>query len=147
MDKDTTINNLIEARDSLSEAIDVLEAVGEYAPQPVAIVDGIYRFRENPIVTHLLDTHPSEDMNTIARRFYEDRAARSQFAQLIGYSVSGAGDLPYSNGAHLDGAQQTAEVMSENEELRARVKGLEEEHGRLVSEHRMLREREMASDD
>jgi hypothetical protein len=50
---------------------------------------GTLRFKENAIVCWLLDAGPF-DMNVIAAR--EDRR---QFAQLLGYSVSGYEELPY----------------------------------------------------
>jgi len=53
---------------------------------------GVLRFKPNAIVQHLLDTHSSCDMNTLrAMNFTNDD--RQQFAQLIGYSLSGYGDL------------------------------------------------------
>ena len=50
------------------------------------------RFRENKIVSHLLETYT--DMNKIAMMDFSDED-RMQFAQLIGYSVSGYSDLSY----------------------------------------------------
>jgi hypothetical protein len=54
----------------------------------------VARFRENKIVSFLLQ-NGGFDMNDLARRFYDDTEDREQFAQLISYSVSGAGDLSY----------------------------------------------------
>ena len=56
---------------------------------------GVARFRENKIVRFLLDAGPF-DLNQLARMPFsnEDRA---QLAQLIGYSVSGYGDLSYAS--------------------------------------------------
>jgi hypothetical protein len=54
---------------------------------------GVVRFVPNKIVQHLLD-NGGIDMNTLARLPFDD-ADRRQFAQLIGYSVSGYGDLSY----------------------------------------------------
>lgn len=56
-------------------------------------LSGTIRFKRNEIVRFLLDAGPF-DMNKIALMPFsqEDRV---QFAQLIGYSVSGYGDLPY----------------------------------------------------
>lgn len=63
--------------------------------QPIEIAsDGVVRFRENRIVRWLLDAGPF-DMNQIAMLPGISNAERMQFAQLIGYSVSGAGDLSY----------------------------------------------------
>lgn len=62
--------------------------------QPI-VVDkhGTHRFKENGIVRALLETG-TLDLNKIAIMNFsqEDRV---QFAQLIGYSLSGVGDLSY----------------------------------------------------
>lgn len=65
--------------------------------QPYALDShDVERFKANYIVSELLDfaSQHGFDMNAIARRQYtpEDRV---QFAQLIGYSVSGFADLSY----------------------------------------------------
>jgi len=64
---------------------------------------GVMRFKSNAIVRHLLDSHPNESMNTIALGKFS-RDDREQFAQLIGYSVSGAGDLSYMSRELIDAA-------------------------------------------
>ena len=62
--------------------------------QPIEIDDnGTARFKQNAIVRFLLDAGPF-DMNALAHMPF-DAADREQFAQLIGYSVSGYGDLSY----------------------------------------------------
>jgi hypothetical protein len=54
---------------------------------------GVIRFRPNRIVQHLLDNGPF-DLNDVA--FLDvTNAEQMQFAQLIGYSVSGASSLSY----------------------------------------------------
>lgn len=63
--------------------------------QPILLVDGIARFKQNAIVRFLLDTYPDVDMNRLACIGFSEED-RSQFAQLIGYSVSGYGDLSYA---------------------------------------------------
>ncbi len=82
---------------------------------------GTLRFKSNAIVRHLLDDGPF-DMNTIARVKFpvEDRV---QFAQLIGYSLSGFGDLSYVS--DLD--YEAAEVMKDTGDpsLEARLKAAE----------------------
>lgn len=55
--------------------------------------DGVVRFRENKIVSFLLEAGPY-DLNSLAIMNFSDED-RMQFAQLIGYSVSGYGDLSY----------------------------------------------------
>jgi hypothetical protein len=62
--------------------------------QPVENVAGVLRFKPNRIVQHLLDTHPNCDLNTLACLNFSDED-RQQLAQLIGYSVSGWGNLSY----------------------------------------------------
>lgn len=78
--------------------------------QPVVMKDGIARFQDNAIVRHLLDVATEAgicDMNKIARlRFGDDDGM--QFAQLIGYSVSGFGDLNYASSEMI--VQADAEV-------------------------------------
>lgn len=57
---------------------------------------GVIRFKENKIVSHLLDWASSRGMslNEIAMMRFS-REDQQQLAQLIGYSLSGYGDLPY----------------------------------------------------
>ena len=57
----------------------------------------VRRFKENAIVQFLLNEGPW-DMNSLAKKDFsaEDR---EQFAQLIGYSVSGFADLSYVSSA------------------------------------------------
>jgi hypothetical protein len=68
-------------------------AVTKYPMQPIVEVDGIIRFKENAIVSFLLD-NGGIDMNKISALGFsqEDRV---QFAQLIGYSLSGFHELSY----------------------------------------------------
>lgn len=69
--------------------------------QPIVLVECIARFQNNAIVRFLLDWSSSRgmDLNDLSRMNFSDED-RSQFAQLIGYSVSGYGDLEYS--LHVD---------------------------------------------
>jgi hypothetical protein len=53
----------------------------------------VLRFRENKIVSFLLD-HGLHDMNALSLMQFSDED-RAQFAQLIGYSLSGFAELPY----------------------------------------------------
>ncbi len=69
----------------------------EHPVQPIVRAkDGVYRFKRNQIVRDLLEFAQVRGfgLNEIACREY-DRNDREQLAQLIGYSVSGAGDLSY----------------------------------------------------
>lgn len=54
---------------------------------------GVHRFRRNKIVEFLLEAGPF-DMNQLAVMPFS-REDYEQFAQLIGYSVSGFGELSY----------------------------------------------------
>jgi len=54
---------------------------------------GTLRFKGNAIVRHLLD-HGGIDLNQLACLDFSDED-RMQFAQLIGYSLSGFGELSY----------------------------------------------------
>jgi len=82
-------------------------SIPKHPMQPVQFDDNIIRFKHNAIVRYLLDAGPF-DMNTLsAGRFtVEDR---EQFAQLIGYSVSGFGDLSYVR----DQTCATAEALAD----------------------------------
>ena len=68
---------------------------------------GTVRFQSNAIVRHLLD-HGGIDLNKIAVLDFsaEDRM---QFAMLIGYSLSGAGELGYFDDATWEAAAAMAE--------------------------------------
>ncbi len=55
--------------------------------------NGVIRFKENKIVRYLLDAGPF-DMNQLAMLPFSQED-REQFAQLIGYSVGGFGELSY----------------------------------------------------
>lgn len=58
--------------------------------------DGVVRFRENAVVRFLLDWASARGMglNELALMPF-DAADREQFAQLVGYSLSGFGELSY----------------------------------------------------
>jgi len=85
-------------------------------PQPiqplVTDANGTERFQANEIVRYLLD-HGGLDMNDLAVRDFS-REDREQFAQLIGYSWSGACDLPYMSDEVLDAAKSMKDGMSED---------------------------------
>ena len=76
----------------------MLEEKEQKQEQPIQPVykgeDGRYRFRKNAIVRYLLDAG-TFDMNQIATLPGISREDREQFAQLIGYSVDGFGELSY----------------------------------------------------
>lgn len=62
--------------------------------QPLVLDEnGVLRFEENKIVRYLLDAGPF-DMNKLALMPFSNED-REQFAQLIGYSLSGFSELSY----------------------------------------------------
>lgn len=72
--------------------------------QPLVTDDhGVVRFHANAIVRHLLD-HGGIDLNRLALLRFTD-ADRAQFAQLIGYSLSGFGELDYVTDSVYEAAQ------------------------------------------
>jgi hypothetical protein len=98
--------------------------------QPIVEVQGVTRFKENPIVTALLDVASDNglDMNDIAVRFHDPKYAddRQHFAQLIGYSVGGYAELSYADST----VDRAVDAMLEGGaicEKEARIKVLEEE--------------------
>ena len=71
--------------------------------QPVYLDDeGVLRFRHNRIVAFLMETSRFNHNDLAELPFsVEDR---EQFAQLIGYSVSGFAELPYVRDATVEAA-------------------------------------------
>lgn len=91
---------------------------------PVYDSPGVLRFKKNPIVVDLLDTHPTMDMNRISRRVGQDFSPDDyqHFMQLIGYSVSGYSGTTYADSLVTD----TAYKMLEGEDPKdARIAALE----------------------
>lgn len=85
-------------------------------PQPMQPlyrdVNGAPRFRENSIVRHLLDkarTH-GIDLNYLSTQNFP-KEDWEQFAQLIGYSLSGWGDLSYVSDEAYEKASKAAEAL------------------------------------
>lgn len=78
--------------------------------QPVVIAsDGCARFKENRIVRDLLDLASKHglDLNQICIKDYEPDDY-AQLMELIGYSVSGYGDLDRSRRDHVRRADRDA---------------------------------------
>jgi len=76
--------------------------------QPIVIAkDGYVRFQENKLVSHLLDWASERgcSLNELARLDGIPRSDWEQFAQLIGYSISGFGELSYVSDAAYDKAR------------------------------------------
>lgn len=102
------IGGLVKEDDSKQREIDSLKAMVNNPMQP--IIDG--RFKENKIVSYCLDN--STDMNDIAMQDFsvEDR---EQFAQLIGYSHSGYGELRYVTDESYYRAQNPKQCLLEHD--------------------------------
>lgn len=83
--------------------------------QPVFLDEhGVARFMENRIVRFLLEAGPF-DMNQLAHMPF-GKEDRSQFAQLIGYSVSGFGDLSYADSDSVAfGDSEAEDLLAEKE--------------------------------
>lgn len=77
--------------------------------QPMYRRGGQIRFHPNQIVDDLLEFAQSKGfgLNEIARRSYSQED-RCQFAQLIGYSLSGYHELSYVSDAHAKEATKAA---------------------------------------
>lgn len=83
--------------------------------QPVERLDGDRaRFKANPIVRFLLDAGPY-DMNKLAMMTFS-AADRSQFAQLIGYSVDGFCELSYHDEVQGLAASDAADALREDKQ-------------------------------
>lgn len=85
--------------------------------QPLGMVGDVLRFKENKIVRRLLD-EGGIDMNQIAT-WDVPREDREQFAQLIGYSHSGFGDLSYASDETYESSYRMYERGETEEQARA----------------------------
>lgn len=104
---------------------------------------GTMRFKENAIVRHLLD-NGTFSMNTIADGNFS-KEDRQQFAQLIGYSLGGYGELQSyvdddaygaaSKMANEGLSEEDAKITHLQEELDAVREGLKEPMARLYGMH------------
>lgn len=98
---------------------------------------GVIRFKANAIVRHLLDTHPSCNMNELARMEFSDDD-RQQCAQLIGYSLSGYGELSgYVDDESYVAAAHMADGLDERD---ARIAALEQKLTEMRAAVSMMRE-------
>lgn len=86
--------------------------------QPIVKTEsGVVRFKENRIVSDLLEAARGTrhlDLNQIAIDYARGKytqAEMMQVAQLIGYSVSGFGDLSYADRAVVRRADRKAEQL------------------------------------
>lgn len=112
--RDTLRDRLLSLADDVAEMDEPpMVPPGERVPmQPVIVApDGVVRFRANALVRYLLD-NGGLDMNHLARACHDaPREDWAQFAQLIGYSVSGYGDLSYACGA-VEADERAAAVLA-----------------------------------
>ena len=98
-------------------------------PQPMQEIylddAGTARFRENKIVSYLLNICGQKgiaDMNMLAVIPF-NAEDREQFAQLIGYSVSGYGELSYVSSDSCSEADMKAEFLQEQKPKPKKKKG------------------------
>lgn len=75
--------------------------------------DGILRFTPNAVVRYLLDNGPI-DMNHLANCPFGNND-REQFAQLIGYSLSGFEELSYVSDETYEAAERMADGTDERD--------------------------------
>jgi hypothetical protein len=108
--------------------------------------NGSPRFRENLLVRHLLDWASARgcDLNDLARLRGPTADDWRQFAQLIGYSLSGYGELSYvtddaygaaarmADGERPEGTARANHLQQELDELRS---ALREPIARLYGKH------------
>lgn len=72
--------------------------------------DGVVRFQENKIVSFLLDKY-KPGLNDLTVRFDGERSDFEQLMMLIGYSVSGFGDLACADRRRVAQADRRANVL------------------------------------
>lgn len=97
--------------------------------QPIEKSDsGVVRFKANAIVQYLLD-HGGIDLNQLATIDFP-QADQEQFAQLIGYSLSGFGELSYVSDETYQAAAYMEGGMDEKD---ARIVALEDMLGEVRS--------------
>jgi len=83
--------------------------MSKHPMQPIVMVGNVIRFKQNAIVRYLLD-NGGIDLNKIAVQGFSDED-QMQFAQLIGYSVSGYGDLNYASAESVAAADEIAAAL------------------------------------
>lgn len=89
----------------------------KHPPQPVELVDGVARFKANPIVRYLLDSHPSADMNTLAIMGFSENDCW-QFIQLIGQSTCAAFEHQCADDNDIAVVESAVEVLLDRESKR-----------------------------
>lgn len=93
--------------------------------QPLELDDnGIMRFKRNMIVEYLLKF---TDMNKLSLMPFSNED-REQFAQLIGYSLSGFSELGYVSNETVEAAQLMAEgTVNQANSMQARLYAMSEQ--------------------
>ena len=81
--------------------------------QPIEYDGEVFRFKANKIVRFLLDAGPF-DMNMLSLMPFSEED-QEQFAQLIGYSVGGFGELSYVSDESTEKADSIVESILESE--------------------------------
>lgn len=82
--------------------------------QPVVMTDtGTIRFTENKIVSFLLEQY-KPGLNDLVVRFHDNREDYEQLMMLIGYSVSGFGDLDIDRCTIAIADRQAAKLYAEH---------------------------------
>lgn len=110
-----------------------LPSDAEHPMQPlVSDQHGVARFKRNAIVEHLLK-NGGIDLNAIARLPFDNRD-REQFAQLIGYSVSGFGSLSFARPDIVAAADRMVETGESSDA--ARIAALQNELDAIRSDLR-----------
>ena len=103
-------NTVIDSGSGSSDCYAVLR----HPIQPLAADDhGTVRFKANAIVRYLLDAGPF-DMTHLAV-IPASQEDREQFAQLIGYSLSGFGELSYVRDDTYEAAAKMADGRDERD--------------------------------
>ena len=102
--------------------------------------DGVLRFKKNAIVSYLID-NGRISLSDLAQLEFS-REDREQFAQLIGYSLSGFSELGYARAETCEAAEQMykdKELSSANARIAALRAQLKEARGALKRLVRALR--------
>ena len=103
---------LLDRLEQAEKERDELKA-GAFPMQPIHVAeDGCIRFKKNRIVDDMLEHSRKHGfgLNEMAMRDYTDDE-RMQLAQLIGYSVSGYGNLSYASEESVAKADDVAEAI------------------------------------
>ncbi len=84
--------------------------------QPIFIDDlGTARFQQNAICKYLVDAGLANLNHLAVKRFTDED--RMQFAQLIGYSVSGFGELNYADKKTIIKSDKIVKKLLENKNV------------------------------